>query len=112
MIALPLIVGITAPTAADAASGLGTASNRSRCSTQATGNSQECASGYCVQANLGGFLANVCCTQSSSVTGTAPIYGYYIPGFTSDADECAMFVAARCCSGNGGLDAYGTCYCR
>ena len=110
MIALPVILGITAPAAAQAASLRGTLTNGRRCTTLAAGTSQECASGYCVTVSSLSFPGNTCCTQSSSSGGRPPVYGYFLVGMNLDSAGCAAAATRGCCTGRGSLSG-GSCYC-
>lgn len=96
MIALPLVAGMVAPTAAHAASG-GNKGLKATCAANS-----ECASGACVNTSDG---ANRCC-----VSATNNLVGN-TPQNTGDQQTCNFFAGFQCCSGTGTQTGATTCKC-
>lgn len=106
MIALPVIVGMTAPMAANAASLL--LANNAACTQPAAGNSQECASGNCVVTSGDPQLR--CCVANGTIP-TGEVYYLYLESDCSQPSRTGGFF---CCSGRGiytRTDGNGNGYC-
>lgn len=105
MTALPVVIRLTAPAAAEAASNQARAANGQTCSTAQSGSSRQCLSGYCAQTTDGSLR---CCTKVSSEAGS-PYPPLEILG--GPESTCNQRTAAFCCSGQRATQYGSLCVC-
>lgn len=113
MIALPLIIGITVPSAAQAASSQFAPGSRSNNQTCTTPTDCVASSPQCVD-TINGFLVSQgtrCCVASAIPNGTARTSGSRYAFGASNQGQCDNIAQSQCCSGKGTLN--GTdCFCQ